>query len=80
MIDVLQEDWSPETKTLSGRSHVVAGDPYELRIALPVAGSWVAKRVVAPGASIKVIQNTEGGVRVRIDSRSSQEVAWQVEF
>jgi hypothetical protein len=30
--DVVEEKWNPETKTLSGISKVIAGDPYELRI------------------------------------------------
>ncbi|MDR1141671.1 MAG: alpha-galactosidase [Planctomycetaceae bacterium] len=30
--DVVEEHWNPETKTLSGVSCVVGGDPYELRI------------------------------------------------
>ncbi|MDR2756189.1 MAG: hypothetical protein LBC20_10825 [Planctomycetaceae bacterium] len=36
MTDVIEEHWNPETKTLSGISCVVGGDPYELRIYDPV--------------------------------------------
>lgn len=32
IVDVLEEFWDPDTKTLSGASRVVADDPYELRI------------------------------------------------
>ncbi len=33
MVDLLEEKWDAATKTLSGRSRVVAGDPYEIRVA-----------------------------------------------
>jgi hypothetical protein len=36
IVDVIEEHWNPETKTLSGVSRVVAGDPYELRIYDPL--------------------------------------------
>jgi len=32
VFDVVEERWNPETRTLSGRSTVVPGEPYELRI------------------------------------------------
>ena len=40
MVDLLEEKWDPATKTLSGRSRVVAGDPYEIRVAV---GTGTAK-------------------------------------
>ena len=30
--DIVEESWDPATRTLSGRSTVVPGEPYELRI------------------------------------------------
>jgi hypothetical protein len=80
LIDVLEESWDAGTKTLSGKSRVVGGDPYELRIALPPSGAWKVARVHAEGANIKMGDATEKGVRVLIESSSSQEVAWQVGF
>lgn len=35
MTDILEEHWDPATRRLSGKSKVVAGDPYELRLATP---------------------------------------------
>jgi hypothetical protein len=36
IVDVISENWNPETKELSGESNVVFGDEYELRIYNPV--------------------------------------------
>ena len=80
LIDVLEESWDSGTKTLSGRSRVVGGDPYELRIALPPSGSWKVARVFADDARIKIGNATETGVRVLIESSSTQGVTWQVGF
>src|ERR1700683_2189393 len=38
MVDVIDEQWDATAKTLSGKSRVVAGDPYELRIV--ASGAW----------------------------------------
>ena len=35
MSDIIEEHWDDATHTLSGKSRVVGGDPYELRIATP---------------------------------------------
>ena len=35
MTDILEEHWDAATHTLSGKSRVVGGDPYEMRIATP---------------------------------------------
>lgn len=80
MVDVLEEHWEADTKTLSGRSRVVAGDPYELRIALPPSGSWKIARVSAERASIQVGDNTGNGVRLLIDSKDNRDVCWEVVF
>ncbi|MDR0704410.1 MAG: hypothetical protein LBF88_05410 [Planctomycetaceae bacterium] len=36
IVDVIEEHWNPETKTLSGVSRVIGGEPYELRIYNPL--------------------------------------------
>src|SRR6185295_17992797 len=46
LVDLSDEKWSPRTKTLSGRSRLVANDAYELRIATGAAS--IAKVEVAP--------------------------------
>jgi hypothetical protein len=84
VVDVADESWDGATKTLSGVSHVVAGDPYELRIAKPASGAL--KLVDGPtvrGAgdvSIKFVGEEELGWRVRIDAAAGGEVAWSLRF
>ena len=41
MVDVLSEAWDAGSRTLRGKSRVVANDPYELRILLPGDGCVV---------------------------------------
>ena len=86
VVDVVEETWDSESKTLRGTSRVVAHDPYELRIVRPTDGSWAleAVNVSQPdreaGVTIELVkqddQREAGGWRVRIDSPSSREVHW----
>ncbi len=78
IIDVLDERRDQQEKSLCGRSLVVGGDPYELRIALPQDGSWEVTRVSADGASIKLVSTTKQDARVLINSPESREVAWRL--
>ena len=80
LIDVLDERWDAGAGTLSGKSRVVGNDPYELRIALPAAGSWKVLQVSAEGAAIKLAEQNGGGVRVLIDAAESREVSWRIKF
>jgi len=78
--DVLEERWNEDKRTLSGRSLVVAGDPYELRIAMPASGSWEVSQVSADRATIKLGSHAERGIRVLIKSPQSREIAWELTF
>jgi hypothetical protein len=80
MIDVLQEAWDPATNTLSGTSIVVAGDPYELRVALPGDTSWKVQEATAGAQELAVVETTEQGVRLRCTPERSGEVEWRVRF
>ena len=86
VIDLIEERWDESTGTLSGISRVVAGEPYELRIA---AGPGKAREVTdtAVGAmrgaarpTIKIIEQDAWKLRVRIEATLHGEVAWQVRF
>ena len=89
MIDVLAEKWEPAGKdqggTLSGRSKVIGGDAYELRIALPASQKWkVARAEVSPddaaaGAAIKFAES-DLGARATITTPADREVNWKVVF
>ena len=80
LIDVIEETWDPAARTLSGKSRVVGGDPYELRIALPAAGTWKAARAAADAGTIQVGAAEPQGVRATIDSPESKEIRWTVQF
>ena len=80
VVDVLEESWDGEARTLSGRSLVVAGDPYELRIVLGRTGSWKVAGASADGASAKVKDSAKNSVRILIESSKSREVSWRVDF
>jgi hypothetical protein len=82
MIDVLEEKWDPSTRTLAGRSKVIGGTPYELRI----AGTASASPTIELGSDSKQAGDTakltvEGQLlRVRITSSADREVSWAVRF
>lgn len=80
LMDVVEEEWSGWRKTLSGKSRVVGGDPYELRIALPAGGDWKVEKVSAKGAVIKLGEVSDKGVRVVIDSPENRDVEWKIRF
>ena len=80
LIDVVEVKWDPATKTLSGTSKVVAGDPYELRIALPPAATFTPTAATCGGKKMKIAKPTPGGVRIAITPKKSETVEWSVKF
>ena len=80
LIDVESEEWDHAGSTLSGKSQVVGGDPYELRIALPPAGSWKAARTSCDHGRIRISEQTDRDVRVVIDAADSGHISWRVVF
>lgn len=81
MIDLLAEKW--ENNTLSGRSKLIGGDLYELRIAgLKDGGNWILDTAKTNGnATIKVLpSNEKEWLRVVIQSNESSTVNWQLKF
>jgi hypothetical protein len=86
-VDLLEEAWDGDTRTLRGTSRVVANDPYELRIvAMGPDGPWrigdlSVSSVDSPeGASIQLVSQEDWRIRVRIDSPGSQDVRWFIRF
>jgi hypothetical protein len=86
MIDVTGEKWDATQATLSAISKVVANDPYELRIVVPVGEkSWRATTVNvtgeggAAGAEVEVTQDGPR-LRVTIATDASRELKWRVQF
>ncbi len=87
VVDLLEEKWDADTRTLQGVSRIVANDPYELRIAaMGRDGPWRAGDLVvssvnpAEGASVHLVSQDDWRVRVRIDSPRSQDVRWSIRF
>jgi len=87
MVDVFEETWNGATKTLSGRSRIVAGDAYELRIVASgkgtdwhAAGAQVAPADTASGVQVAGMKQTDNLVRVTLHSPVSREVAWSIPF
>ena len=80
LMDVLEERWDPRTRTLSGKSRVVAGDRYELRIALPTSGEWVPKKATAGTQKLELQKNETAGTRVSFVPDNSGLLEWKVAF
>jgi hypothetical protein len=83
--DLIAEKWDSNARTLSGISRVVANDPYELRIAaIGPTSPWKATAVrLSPAdvhATIKLIDQDDWRIRVRIDSSTSGDVRWAIVF
>jgi hypothetical protein len=74
MVDVTEENWIAETKTLRGTSRVVAADPYELRIAVPEQGNWKFKKedMLGMGSAldtrVKSVKSEPGLLRVTLEA------------
>jgi hypothetical protein len=84
IVDVLDETWDAPARTLRGRSKVVGGDPYELRIAASHAAWAVDSVEIAPAghnASVPVVLKQERDLlRIKLVAPESGEVAWAVRF
>lgn len=86
MVDVLAEEWDALKQELRGRSRVVGGDPYELRIlAVAPDKTWRVEKAElsgnAAGAGVTIVARENNGcVRAVIESAASREVAWTIRF
>ncbi|MCD6304613.1 MAG: alpha-galactosidase [Planctomycetes bacterium] len=80
LLDVVSEKWDETSRTLSGTSRVVAGDPYELRIALPAGGTWKLRDASADGRAMKPGPAGPLGLRVGFTPRRTGVVRWLVRF
>ena len=79
IVDVIDEKWDGASKTLSGRSKIVGGDPYELRIVLPDA-NWTAGATEVSGGATAGLMQADNLVRATIQSANGGEVSWRVRF
>jgi hypothetical protein len=78
-VDLSDVKWDAATQTLSGKSKVVTGDDYELRLDAPKG--LTASAVTTTGNGASAVSKQDGRhVRVTIKSPTTGEVAWAVRF
>jgi hypothetical protein len=86
MVDVTGEQWDAAQSALAATSKVVANDPYELRIVVPVGEkSWLATAASVSAddqtAGVRAVFRQDGPrLRATITSPVSRAVKWQVQF
>ena len=80
MVDLVDEKWDASTRTLTGKSKVVAGDPYEIRVARGAGNAYqhVAEAHSSLGAA--TVSEEDGLVRLLIKSKSGGEIGWSIRF
>ena len=83
IVDIVKEEWDAGNRVLSGKSRVVAGDPYELRVCTPNGEKPKAVELVgdAKGATIKIVESKDkAGIRVLVIAPKSGTLKWNVKF
>ncbi|MFO7974355.1 MAG: alpha-galactosidase [Candidatus Hydrogenedentota bacterium] len=81
IVDLRDEAWDADSKTLSGTSRVVGGDPYELRIVLPPVATWSVSRIETDAHNVATGFMQDGRhLRVTLDSPETAAVAWRITF
>ncbi len=77
-VDLLEEEWTGSE--LRGRSQVVAGDPYELRVVVPVGqDSWQLAEARAGGLKGGIRENGPA-IRVRWEPSETGVLGWELKF
>lgn len=77
-LDLTEERFDPASLTLSGASKLIAGDPYEIRIAVPDV-RWQVRSASVDGLECSVAQESRL-VRVRMRSADARTARWKVAF
>jgi Melibiase len=86
VIEVTAESWDAKTNELSGRSKVVGGDDYELRVlTCSNRGEWKSAAVdlseADRKAGVTISSKEEAGLlRIAIRTPQSRDVQWQARF
>jgi hypothetical protein len=86
IVDVVEEKWDGGARTLSGRSRVVGGDPYELRVVAEGPGKgWAVEALEVSAADraagVRVEGKQEGTlVRAVVTSPAGRGVSWSLRF
>ena len=86
IVDVLEEKWDARKGTLTGRSKVVGGDAYELRIVAEAGGKVFAANAIEvsakdKSAGVRASLALDGKlIRATIDTPTSRDVSWKLKF
>lgn len=83
VVDLKNENWDETNNELSGQSNVIAGDEYEIRIALPPNDSWSMDKLEVIGNVSEIYLKPSKNkylLRVVIDSKESTGLNWKVYF
>lgn len=84
VVDIVKQAWNSKTKTLTGKSKVVADDPYELRIFSPNE-KWNLKSITIAKSDTKADVKTKldrrgQKIRITINSPQNRTVSWKISF
>lgn len=82
-VDLAELKYDSDARVYSGRSHVIKNDPYELRFVFPRDHNFAVKSVAARTGTAKLpmtFANHQGWATVKIQSRLTADVSWQVQF
>jgi len=77
MVDLLEEKWDAAGKTLRGRSRVVAGDPYEIRIA---SGKWHVSWTPDVSGHMLADNPDKALSRLRFEKPTGGQIEWSIKF
>ena len=83
LVDIVAEEWDESTATLSGRSRVVAGDRYELRLAWNATDDWTPRDGTLGGQALEDVSRESdlaGTSRMAATPTRTGEVAWSIRF
>jgi hypothetical protein len=83
VVDLVEETWDGAGRVLGGRSRVVGGDPYQIRIVAPAGMKVVAVEVSeedrAAGVTIAVDDAGAKG-RVTVRATGNRDVRWRIKY
>ena len=81
MVDLLEERWDENSRTLRGRSRVVADDPYELRIVTTLSAQGINTQDDSQAAPIKTsLKSSSRLLRATLLSPTTREIEWTITF
>jgi len=78
-VDIKSISYDSKRQIYTGRSQIIAGDPYVMSFAVPPGKKLEIKNATAEGLKVS-IKNHDYWSQVKISSPETKEVEWQVTF